>query len=187
MRKRDIFWIGVLLVVVGVWIYHWNHRDGEPVIIVTASLRPAVTRVGGGGFRRGGFGRAGGTNGAFGRGGFGRGGFGRGGAGVGGADNGTNFPVLFELLNPYKLTSLKVVEVDTNHVNAPEHILWHLVSTNGSDPVKNFFYGVNLPGMTPYLAGVTPDPLIPHLSYRLELEAGLIKGSTTFQTTEKPQ
>jgi hypothetical protein len=156
-------------------------------MIVTASLRPAVTRVGGGGgFRRGGFARGGGTNAALARGGFGRGGPGRGGPGSTATDPGTNLPVLFEMLNPYKLTSLQVVEVNTNNPNAPDHVLWHLVSTNGSDPVKNFFYGANLPGMVPYLAGVTPEPLIPHVSYRLDLEAGLIKGSTTFQTTERP-
>ena len=185
MRKREIFTILVLLVVVWAYFHFFSEVGQKPVMIVTASLRPAVARVGGGGMRRGGFGRGAGTNGAFGRGGFGRGGGGRGGVVGGGADAGTNLPVLFELLNPYKLSSLKVVEVNTNTVKAEEHILWHLVSTNGSDPVKNFFYGANLQGMTPYLAGVTPEPLLPHVSYRLELEAGEIKGSTVFQTTEK--
>jgi hypothetical protein len=113
----------------------------------------------------------------------------RGGAGRGAPDPGTNLPVLFELLNPYKLTSLTVVEVQTNQGKAPEHILWHLVSTKpgGSDPVKVFFYGSDLPGMTPYLSGVSPEPLSAGVPYRIELEAGRIKGGTQFQTTGKPQ
>lgn len=185
MRKREIFWIVVLLVVVWAYFHFFSDVGQKPVMVVTASLRPAVPRMGGGGFRRGGFGRGAMTNGVAGRGGFGRGGAGRGGLAGGATDAGTNLPVLFEMLNPYQLTSLKVVEVNTNNAKAPEHILWHLVSTNGSDPVKNFFYGANLQGMTPYLAGVTPEPLLPHVSYRLELEAGQIKGSTVFQTTEK--
>jgi hypothetical protein len=38
--------------------------------------------------------------------------------------------------------------------------------------------------MGPYLPGVTAEALIPHVAYRLDLEAGKIKGSTVFQTTE---
>jgi hypothetical protein len=191
MRKREIFWIAVLVLVVGAWIYHRSHSQEKPVINVTPSLQLAAGRLGGGGGRRGGFGRGMGTNaafgrGGFGRGGFGRGGFGRGGAGSGGVDNGTNCAVLFALGNNYQLTSLKVVEVPTNKVKGPEHILWHLVSTNGSTAVRAFYYGANIEGMTPYLTGVTPEPLLPHVAYRLDLEAGPIKGSTLFQTVELP-
>ena len=106
----------------------------------------------------------------------------------GGVDSGTNFLVLFEMLNPYKLTSLKVIQVETNKLNAPEHILWHLVSTNGSDPVKTFFYGRNIQGMASYLPGVNAEPLSPHVKYRLDLEAAdKLKGSLDFQTIELPE
>src|SRR5208283_77056 len=57
------------------------------------------------------------------------------------------FPVLFQLDQEYKLTSLEATEVDTNNVKAPTHVLWHLVATNGSAPVKLFVYGQNPQGM----------------------------------------
>jgi hypothetical protein len=166
MRKREIFWIVVLLLTVWAYFHFFSDYGEQPKMIVTATLMPTMNR----GFR-----------------GMRRGGPARGGQARGGIDNGTNFPVLFELLNPYSLTSLKVVEVVTNKVKAPEHILWHLVSTNGSEPVKVFYYGRNIQGMDPYLPGVNAEPLSAEVTYRLDLEAGKIKGSTVFQTVEMPQ
>jgi len=97
------------------------------------------------------------------------------------------FPVLFQLDHDYKLTSLKAVEVFTNNANAPEHMLWHLVATNGSNPVKLFLYGQNIQGMAPYLKDVRPEPLTTNVMYRLELTAGELKGSALFHTKEMPQ
>jgi hypothetical protein len=166
MRKRELFWIVVLILTGWAYVHFFSGWGEQPKMVVTASLRPSMNR-GGSGMRRGGPARDGQAR--------------------GGVDMGTNFPVLFELLNPYKLTSLKVVEVETNQAKAPEHILWHLVSTNGSDPVKTFFYGRVIQGMDPYLPGVTAEALLPNVMYRLDLEAGKVKGSTTFQTIGKPQ
>jgi hypothetical protein len=178
MSNRKIFWVLGITLVVCAWFHFFGNRGERPRMIITASLRPTMNR-GARGARRGGPGRDGNA-----RGGAGRNGSGRGGNSGSPTDNGANFPVLFELLNPYQLTSVKVIEVVTNQGTGPEHILWHLVSTNGSNPVKVFFYGRNIEGMGPYLPGVTAEALIPHVAYRLDLEAGKIKGSTVFQTTE---
>ena len=86
----------------------------------------------------------------------------------------------FTLDTYYKLNSLKVIEVDSQHTNAVEHILWHLVSKTGSSPVKIFQYGQNL-DMESYLPGVQPEPLAPGAKYRLEVSAGTLQGvSQTF-------
>jgi hypothetical protein len=95
----------------------------------------------------------------------------------------------FTFDNFYKLTSLKLIEVDTQHTNAVDHILWHLVSKTGSSPVKMFQYGQNL-GMEPYLQGVQPEPLVTGGKYRLEVSAGPINGVSkpfVFPAPPKPR
>jgi hypothetical protein len=171
MNNRKIYWIlGIVLVACLFYLLHG--READPRIKVIASLRPPMAGVPRGA-RRGGGARNGANRGGPGR--------------SGGADGGTNFLVLFEMLNPSQLTSVKVTEVVTNESHPLEHILWHLVSTNGSNPIKTFFYGQNIDGMGSYLPGVNVEPLLPHVAYRLDLQAGKIKGSAVFQTVELAQ
>jgi hypothetical protein len=100
--------------------------------------------------------------------------------------SGALFPVLFQLDASYRLTSVKAIEVTTNNAAGPEHVLWHLVSTNGSNPIKVFLYGQDIPGMTDYLPGVKAESLATSVQYRLELTAGDLKGNETFHTTVMP-
>jgi hypothetical protein len=100
--------------------------------------------------------------------------------------NGAIFPVLFQLDGYYRLTSVEAVEVLTNNPTAPEHILWHLVSASGSDPIKVFTYGQDIHGMTPYLKEVRTESLVTNVPYRLELTAGKLKGNEIFHTTVMP-
>jgi hypothetical protein len=148
MRKREIFWVVVLLLTAWAYVHFFTTLGVKREIMIIPSLRP----LGGGG-------RAG---------------------------NRPVFPVLFQLDDYYKLTSLRAVEVETNNVKAPEHEVWHLVSADGSEPVKVFLYGQNIQGMTPYLPGVGAESLITNVPYRLEVTAGKRKGSTPFHTTVMP-
>jgi hypothetical protein len=100
--------------------------------------------------------------------------------------NGALFPVIFQLDDYYRLTSVEAIEVQTNNPTAPEHVLWHLASADGSDPVKIFIYGANISGMKPYLQGVKTETLAPNVQYRLDLTAGKLKGSKVFHTTVMP-
>jgi len=89
--------------------------------------------------------------------------------------------IYFTLDTYYRLNSLKVSEVDSQHTNTVEHATWRLVSKSGSAPVKIFQYGQALEGMEPYLPGVQPEPLVAGARYRFEVSAGRLHGvSKTF-------
>jgi len=92
--------------------------------------------------------------------------------------NASALRVIFTLDTYYKLTSIKVTEVDSQHTNAVEHILWNLVAKSGSAPVKVIQYPVNVQGMEPELKGVQPEPLVPGQKYRMEVTAGPLKGAS---------
>jgi hypothetical protein len=87
----------------------------------------------------------------------------------------------FSLDNKYPLTSLKVVEENDFRTNKYPHALWHLISESNSVPTKAIIYGVTIDGMKPQIANLKPEHLEPKSSYVLLLEAGKIKGQTTFQ------
>jgi hypothetical protein len=148
MRKREITWIVVLLLVVWAYVHFFVNAGQQKEIPIIFSLRPL---------------RTGGRPGP-----------------------GAAFPVLFQLDHEYQINSIQAVEVNTNNPQAPPHILWHVVSANGSIPLKVFLYGQNIQGMTNYLPGVRIEPLITNVQYRLELTAGKLKGSTPFHTTIMP-
>jgi hypothetical protein len=94
--------------------------------------------------------------------------------------NAVTFPIYFTLDSTYRLTSIKVTELNsnTNSTNTAKHVLWQLVSKNVSEPVKLFTYGQNLDGMEPYLKGVRPEPLVPGEKYVMEIAAGPLKGAS---------
>jgi hypothetical protein len=89
--------------------------------------------------------------------------------------------VSFLLNNKYALTSVKVIEENDSKTNKYPHPLWHLISESNSVPTKSIFYGVSIGGMKPEYAKTKPEPLQTNVSYVLELEAGNLKGQTTFQ------
>jgi hypothetical protein len=84
--------------------------------------------------------------------------------------------------NYYKLNSIVVTPLD-EPTNAVHHEMWHLVATNGSEPVKIFQYGETVQGMKPYLKGVKPEPLIPGDRYQMVVTAGKLKGTSKPFTT----
>lgn len=80
----------------------------------------------------------------------------------------------------YELTSVKVVEEAEAKTNKYPHAVWRLISDSNSVPTKTLFYGVTVNGMKTEFAKSRPEPLQPNVPYILLIEAGKLKGQTTF-------
>jgi hypothetical protein len=96
-----------------------------------------------------------------------------------------NFPLIptFDLSQPYRLTSVKVVPLDELKSKGFAHPLWELVSASNSPPTTAFFYGRPIQGMHPKIAGTEPDPLVTNVTYRILVTAGRLKGQHDFTIT----
>jgi hypothetical protein len=94
--------------------------------------------------------------------------------------------VMFSLQKDYKLTAVKVVPAAAFQTNKYAHPLWHLVSKNGSEPIKGFSYGFALPGMSPAVPNAEPDPLEPGVDYRLIVETRKLEGGHDFSIPPLP-
>ena len=89
-------------------------------------------------------------------------------------------PVTFGFGARYQITELKVVPLaawQTNHEAMP---VWHLISDSNSIPLKSFLYGQYLRGMKPAVPGSRAEPLVPDVTYHLELRAGKARGEHDF-------
>jgi len=95
----------------------------------------------------------------------------------------TTFPVYITLDKYYKLNSIIVRPLD-EPTNSVHHEMWHMVATNGSEPVKMFTYGENVQGMQPNLKGVKPEPLIAGARYEVTVTSGKLKGTSKPFTTQ---
>lgn len=94
-------------------------------------------------------------------------------------------PLSFWFDRKVKLTSLKVIpvfDIETNRFPQP---VWELVSDSNSVPVKEFTYGMRIPGMRPAVKGAAPDPLEPGVTYRLLAQVGTQK--VTHDFTPEPR
>ena len=90
------------------------------------------------------------------------------------------FNVMFSLNGEYRLTSLKVVPASDYAVDPKAAGIWHLVADQPTPPTKGFVYGVDVPGMHPYIAGTSPQPIQPGTVYHVIVEAGKRKGESDF-------
>lgn len=91
-------------------------------------------------------------------------------------------PILkFGLSRPLKLTEIKVVPLAAFLTNAEVLPLWHLVSSAGSEPVKEFSYGQGIRGMKPEVAGTRAVMLESNVVYRLLIRAGRVHGEHDFE------
>jgi hypothetical protein len=87
-------------------------------------------------------------------------------------DNPLIDPLSFWFDRKVKLTSLKVIPVFDIETNRYPQAVWSLISDSNSLPIKEFTYGMRIPGMRPALSGSNPDPLEPGVKYRLFVEVG---------------
>jgi hypothetical protein len=86
------------------------------------------------------------------------------------------YPVIFGLDRQYKFTSIKVVPAEGDDSEP----LWHLVSDEGSQERKAFFYGEKLRNMKPAVEGAEPKPIEAGVKYRLIVEADGREGQIDF-------
>ncbi len=89
--------------------------------------------------------------------------------------------LFFDLGDDYSLTEVKVVPLAALQTNKFAQPVWHLVSDEGSDDVRQFSYGEAIRGMDPAVAGAEPEPLQPGVVYRLFVAAGKVRGQHDFQ------
>ena len=140
MQKRDIFWVTVLVALIG--FYFYLHRAPKREIQIATTIRPVV-----------------------------------------GQRNGPPKLALYITLdNYYRLNSVLVTPLD-EPTNAGHREMWHLVATNGSEPVKILQYGEYVAGMQPYLKGVKAESLIPGERYQIVVTAGKLQGKSPPFTT----
>jgi len=96
-------------------------------------------------------------------------------------------PVIFKMSKPYKLTDLKVVDLEQWQTNKSCLPLWHLVAGTNSVPIdRQFTYGGNVPGMKPQVPGARPQPLNAGVKYRLFVTDGSAEGAHDFTPIAKP-
>ncbi len=91
----------------------------------------------------------------------------------------------FRLDQLYRLTSVKVMELDASGKEPVGSPVWDLTTSSNSNPVSKFRYGANLGGMHPTVTNARALPLTNNLHYRLLVEAGKIKGSHDFTLTDE--
>lgn len=89
--------------------------------------------------------------------------------------------LLFGLSRQFALTEITVFPLAALATNRNPLPVWHLVSESNSAPVKAFFYGQNIRGLKPYVAGIKPQPLESNVTYRMVVEAGAVKGQHDFE------
>jgi hypothetical protein len=99
---------------------------------------------------------------------------------------GASIRMAFNLGDYYELTDIKVVPLDDYKKNPDVAPLWHLVSDEGSDSTKLFFYGEDINGMDSAVQGAETEPLQPGVRYRLLVAAGSLKGQHDFYFGNPP-
>jgi hypothetical protein len=88
--------------------------------------------------------------------------------------------VTFTLHGNYRLTELRVAPAGEFQTNKYAHCVWHLVSKQGSAPVRSFAYGFPLSGMVPAVAGAEPEALQAGVRYRLLVQTSKFKAEHDF-------
>jgi hypothetical protein len=96
------------------------------------------------------------------------------------SDNPLIDPISFWFDRKLRLTSLKVVPLADVQTNKYPQPLWYLISDSNSAPIKQFTYGMRIPGMHPALKGTVADLLEPGVKYRVSVEAGKQKANHDF-------
>jgi hypothetical protein len=99
----------------------------------------------------------------------------------------TTVPIIFKFGRSYKLTELKVIDLDEFQTNKNCLPLWHLIADTNSVPIgQSFNYGQRLPGMKPVVPGERAQPLKPGVNYRLIVSDGSARGEHDFQAVARP-
>ena len=160
MNKKNLFLIGLVLVLAGVYaVYFTDWFQTRTILISATANRVASSRLAAGRMGGGRFGALSGVS---------------------------TSPIAIGLNDYYELTEIKVyslAELQTNKLAQP---LWHLVGDPSSDSINSFGYGQSIEGMVPAVNGLQPEPLQPGVIYRIFLTDGKIKGQHDFHVGAAP-
>jgi hypothetical protein len=93
----------------------------------------------------------------------------------------------FDTRTKMKLNEVKVVRVAELETNKYPHAVWHLISDNGSSPMKGIIYGETIKGMKPKVPKMKPEPLEPNVKYRLLVNSDKRSGQADFEIPGRKQ
>jgi len=84
-------------------------------------------------------------------------------------------PITFFSDRQLKMKCLKVIPVSEMMTNKYPNPIWHLISESNSVPIREFGYGVSIPGMHPAVKGISAEALVPGEKYRILVETASVK------------
>ena len=94
--------------------------------------------------------------------------------------------LFFGLDDYYELTEIKVVPLAALQTNALVQPVWHLVGDPSSDSINSFIYGEPIEGMVSAVTGLQPEPLESGVLYRIYVTDGKFKGQHDFYLGAAP-
>jgi len=103
------------------------------------------------------------------------------------AGNANTAIVQFGLNGAYRLTEIKVIDLNQWKTNPSVLPMWHMVTDSNSVPVKIFPYGVAIGGMRPLVGNEWAKPLEPNTTYRIIVSSGKRTGEHDFVTIAKSE
>ena len=89
--------------------------------------------------------------------------------------------LIFGLSRSSRITEITVVPLAEYQANPKLLPLWHMVSDSNSVPLKTFYYGQNIRGLKPAVAGSHAQTLTNNITYRIVVSVGKIKGEHDFE------
>ena len=84
-------------------------------------------------------------------------------------------PITFFSDRQLKMKCLKVIPVSEMLTNKYPNPIWHLISESNSAPIREFGYGVSIPGMHAAVKGISAEGLVPGEKYRIVVETASVK------------
>jgi hypothetical protein len=84
-------------------------------------------------------------------------------------------PITFFSDRQLKMKCLKVIPVNEILTNKYPNPIWYLVSESNSLPIREFGYGVSIPGMHAAVKGISAEALVPGEKYRIVVETASVK------------
>ena len=89
--------------------------------------------------------------------------------------------LIFGLSRSSRITEITVGPLAEYQANPKLLPLWHMVSDSNSVPLKTFYYGQNIRGLKPAVAGSHAQTLTNNITYRIVVSVGKIKGEHDFE------
>ena len=96
-------------------------------------------------------------------------------------------PLIFGFSQPLELTAVRVYRAEELLTNKYPAAVWELVSKSNTIPLKLIEYGVPIRGLLPKSPEARPEPLVPGVTYVLQIESGSLKAEHVFTASARPK